>query len=366
MNKRTAQHGAPLAALGLLLAMGCAADEPTTDEDSAIDDKEANGGEWVEAESFPATCATSIAVEANNILWLTGCDATGTVFYQRDAQICNAQTCSPLRENVVTEGSGIRVRLSGSTGPYAFDSAGRVASQLWSGTQQNPEIMFPLRTWRAGIREGFVDITAPQCIRDLVLTGSEKTYTAHFKTFNTNVTHYNIVATSCSFEGGNNYSTLIHDGRGGWRAMPGAVRDLANFRQFTDDDNFDTVWGRTFDGTLYRVQDQQWLDAPQPPSPTQNLTDHHALTSAGVYQYQDSIGQWSSSPVAPATAPDGTPIVEIAFANKAWVDLNAGNGSAVDGAGRHIFNWTTVGSSRLWGRDAAGRVFYRTFISTIH
>lgn len=312
-----------VAAAASLMVAACGA--PPTEVDH--DEEALVAPQWI----FVDTCATSIAVAADDTIWVVGCDnrADGDIWYMRD--VCEGLACGPSW--IKTAGRASRVAVDPQGNAIAVSSSGWPTKELFSNVNH---IATPTGAWS---HENFPS----DCVSGL----AQRNPGSFALGFVTPVETYDLskrqrYGTACSVDQNGNSPILMANGALGatWSSIGFSARKIVMFENFSLGGQ---PWALLADGSLAtseRVDGTGFQSRAAPPSFTYDLTDRYAATNAGIYQWDPTPG-WQR--ILDNTTPTGT-IVQIAHAGAMQARLANGT-------------FATFGPSSLWGIDDSGAIY---------
>ncbi len=309
-----------IAVLALALPLfACAEDQPATGEiDQGVVRQHQFG--WVRI----GDCATSIGVSPDDTLWLIGCDAAadGDIWYTR----LDGDVFAQSRAWVQTNGRAQRVLV---------DDGGQPSVTTSSGAQYQPTIPLtdskhtatPTGDWMPWV----TDATMMNHLESYLLFQTPNKLGAASPGQHQ---FYKITsAADGSLDGKVWYKTASDPA---WRDTGIMAQSMALFTPGAGW-TLDSKGGlKTYDPSL----NNGGLVRPTPPSSINGLTDHYALTAAGVYHWNDSRGDWDF--YLDRTTATGQ-VIQIAHAGAITVKLTNGTSATFE--------------SGVWAIDDSGTIY---------
>ena len=309
-----------------LSSFACAEDPSATDEAEQGATRQHRFG-WVRI----GDCATSIGVSPDDTLWLVGCDAAadGDIWYTR----LDGDVFAQSRVWIQTNGRAQRVSVDDGGEPQATTSSGGQYVATITRTNGNPPAA-PTGEWAVWISDGATLFNHLESF--LVFQTQNDVGVAPWQHQFYKITF----APDGSLNGTVSYKTVADST---WRDTGIKARSMALFTPGAGPSAFKELWTLDSNGGLKTYDpslNNGGLVRPTPPSSIVGLTDHYALTAAGVYHWNDSRGDWDF--YLDRTTPTGQ-VTEIAHAGAVTVKLANGTSATFE--------------SGVWAIDDSGTIY---------
>jgi hypothetical protein len=334
-----------LRGLGLALPLtlaACAADPTTESEEATADEQNAAGPrtDWVRVFQSGGSdrCAQSIGVAASEAVWIATCDSK--IMYR------DPRPDFPEFRDANKRGTQVHVQQPGEA--VVLGEVERWGYATWWEVEGRFEngIAVPDTRWH---RSGSV-VTADPCLSQVV--SSELSNGRGNAIWFTSFTQANFQAADLFFGIACETDRLGHSRI--MRATNGTIGMEAT--SMTTQGGLLSIWGNPNDNpgtkTLVVLDTQlRWYNEAtntehafsMPPGFATWVTDHHVLTSEGIFRFSDEDGEWKF--LISSQTPTGT-ITQITHAPPERTNAGTFLGS------------NPLGGSAVWALDDSGAIYY--------
>jgi len=281
-------------------------------------------------------CATSIGVSPDDTLWLVGCDnrADGDIWYTRLEGDAFAQS----RAWIQTSGRGKWVNVDDAGSPYVTTSSGdRYYAAVNTTNGKTPAT--PSGNWTIWFRSS-------DGVQDVLFNHSESylLFQTANELGNVSLSQHRFYRIATPTDGTTNGSVGTRSQATQiWTDTGIKAQSLALFTPNGGPSANKELWTLSSNGGIKSYDptlNNGGVPRPSPPSKALSLTDHYALTSGGVYHWNDSALDWEF--YLDRATPTGQ-VIQVAHAGAVTVKLPSGKSATFE--------------SGVWAVDNSGVIY---------